>query len=83
MGFYQFDEEEEEEEEGEGRTDFTENPDFEKLPLRDLTDPTLANWVHHVQHILPQGRCTWFNPVQKNEVRINSLFHYCTGIVQY
>nr|XP_039262999.1 radial spoke head protein 4 homolog A-like [Styela clava] len=66
-GFYQFDDEEEEEEEGEGRTDFVENPDFEGVALRDLVDPSLSNWVHHVQHILPQGRCTWFNPVQKNE----------------
>ena len=68
QGFYQFDEEEEEEEEGEGRTDFTENPDFEGLPIRELVDPSLSNWVHHVQHILPQGRCVWFNPVQKPEV---------------
>ncbi|XP_078490298.1 uncharacterized protein LOC100180393 [Ciona intestinalis] len=67
LGYYQFDEEEEEEEEGEGRTDFVENPDFEGVPLRDLIDPSMANWVHHVQHVLPQGRCVWFNPVQKNE----------------
>lgn len=66
-GYYQFDDEEEEDEEGEGRTDFVENPDFEGVPLRDLVDPSLSHWVHHVQHILPQGRCTWFNPVQKNE----------------
>lgn len=66
-GYYQFDEEEEELEEEEGRTDFIENPDFEGVPLRDLVDPSLSNWVHHVQHILPQGRCTWFNPVQKND----------------
>lgn len=66
-GYYQFDEEEEEEDEAEGRTDFVENPDFEGVALRDLVDPSLSNWVHHVQHILPQGRCTWFNPVQKND----------------
>jgi len=23
--------------------------------------------VHHVQHILPQGRCSWWNPVQKSD----------------
>lgn len=67
LGFYQFDEEEEEEEEGEGRDNFVENVDFEGIPVQELIDPSLANWVHHVQHILPQGRCSWWNPVQKNE----------------
>lgn len=67
LGFYQFDEEEEEEEESEGRDNFVENLDFEPLPVRELCDPSLSNWVHHVQHILPQGRCVWWNPVQKNE----------------
>jgi len=67
LGFYQFDEEEEEEEEGEGRDNFVENLDFEGIPTKELADPSLANWVHHVQHILPQGRCSWWNPVQKNE----------------
>merc|ERR1712096_604225 len=32
-----------------------------------MGDDTMANWVHHVQYILPQGRCSWFNPNQKNE----------------
>ena len=27
----------------------------------------MQNWVHHVQHILPQGRCSWFDPFQKPE----------------
>jgi len=67
LGFYQFDEEEEEEEEGEGRDNFMVNQEFEGIPVRDLIDPSLANWVHHVQHILPQGRCLWDNPVKKNE----------------
>lgn len=67
LGFYQFDEEEEEEEEGEGRDNFVENVDFEGIPVRELAEPGLSNWVHHVQHILPQGRCSWWNPVQKNE----------------
>ncbi|XP_040821409.1 radial spoke head protein 4 homolog A [Ochotona curzoniae] len=68
LGFYQFGEEEgEEEEELEGgRESFEENPDFEGIQVTDLVE-SLANWVHHVQHILPQGRCNWFNPVQKNE----------------
>jgi len=67
LGFYQFDEEEEEEEEGEGRDNFMINQEFEGIPVRDLIEPSLANWVHHVQYILPQGRCSWWNPVQKNE----------------
>ncbi|XP_006879074.1 PREDICTED: radial spoke head protein 4 homolog A [Elephantulus edwardii] len=68
LGFYQFGEEEaEEEEEIEGgRESFEENPDFEGIPVIDLVE-SLSNWVHHVQHILPQGRCNWFNPIQKSE----------------
>jgi len=65
--YYQFDAEEEEDEEEAQRDNFVENLDFEGIPVRDLCDPSLQNWVHHVQHILPQGRCTWWNPVQKNE----------------
>ncbi|KAM5236401.1 radial spoke head protein 6 homolog A [Ctenodactylus gundi] len=68
LGFYQFGEEEGEEEEegGAGRDSFEENPDFEGIPVLELVD-SLANWVHHTQHILPQGRCTWVNPLQKTE----------------
>ncbi|XP_036272236.1 radial spoke head protein 6 homolog A isoform X1 [Pipistrellus kuhlii] len=68
LGFYQFNEEEgdEEEEGGAGRDSFEENPDFEGLPVFELVD-SMANWVHHMQHILPQGRCTWVNPLQKKE----------------
>ncbi|KAL2792470.1 radial spoke head protein 4-like protein A isoform 2 [Daubentonia madagascariensis] len=55
LGFYQFGEEEgEEEEEIEGgRDSFEENPDFEGIQVIDLVE-SLSNWVHHVQHILPQ-----------------------------
>uniref|UniRef100_A0A8C6RQW1 Radial spoke head 6 homolog A (Chlamydomonas) n=1 Tax=Nannospalax galili TaxID=1026970 RepID=A0A8C6RQW1_NANGA len=68
LGFYQFGEEEgdEEEEGGAGRDSFEENPDFEGIPVLELVD-SMANWVHHMQHILPQGRCTWVNPLQKTE----------------
>ncbi|XP_049627312.1 radial spoke head protein 4 homolog A [Suncus etruscus] len=68
LGFYQFGEEEgEEEEEVEGGQDsFEENPEFEGIQVIDLVE-SLSNWVHHVQHILPQGRCNWFNPNQKSE----------------
>jgi len=52
--YYQFDAEEEEDEEEAARDNFVENLDFEGIPVRDLCDPSLSNWVHHVQHILPQ-----------------------------
>lgn len=57
LGFYQFGEEEgdEEEEGGAGRDSFEENPDFEGIPVLELVD-SMANWVHHMQHILPQVR---------------------------
>ena len=55
LGYYQFDEDDEgEEDDEEGKTDFVENEEFEGIPVRDLADPSLANWVHHVLHILPQ-----------------------------
>ncbi|XP_010643279.1 radial spoke head protein 4 homolog A isoform X2 [Fukomys damarensis] len=68
LGFYQFGEEEGEEEEevDSGRDSCEENPDFEGIQVLDLVE-SLSNWVHHVQHILPQGRCTWFNPIPRNE----------------
>jgi len=66
-GFYMFEEEEEEEEEAEARDTYMTNVDYEGMGVRELTDPTLHNWVHHEQHILPQGRCTWHNPIQKPE----------------
>lgn len=57
LGFYQFSEEEgDEEEEGGARRDsYEENPDFEGIPVFELVD-SMANWVHHTQHILPQVR---------------------------
>ncbi|CAI5784573.1 Uncharacterized protein PODLI_1B006449 [Podarcis lilfordi] len=68
LGFYQFGEEEgdEEEEGGAGRDSYEENPDFEPISVPELVE-SLANWVHHVQNILMQGRCTWVNPYQKSE----------------
>ncbi|PAA87543.1 hypothetical protein BOX15_Mlig010329g1 [Macrostomum lignano] len=62
-----FDEEEEEDEEGGGRDNFVENPEFEPMPVRELIDPSLSSWVHHVQHVLPQGRTRWWNPAQKRD----------------
>jgi radial spoke head protein 4A len=50
-----------------GRDSWVANEEFEGMPVRELADSSLANWVHHVQHILPQGRTKWWNPKQKNE----------------
>nr|XP_058901202.1 radial spoke head protein 6 homolog A isoform X3 [Kogia breviceps] len=68
LGFYLFGEEEgdDDEEGGAGRDSYEENPDFEGIPVLELV-ASMANWVHHTQHILPQGRCTWVNPLQKTE----------------
>ncbi|XP_073994518.1 radial spoke head protein 6 homolog A-like [Rhodnius prolixus] len=72
LGFYSFDfgeagyEDEEVEEEGEfvkmPKPDYAINPDFEPIPLQDLVDPSMAFWVHHNSHILPQGRAVWVDP---------------------
>ena len=43
------------------------NVDFEGISLKELSDPQMLGWVHHCQHILPQGRCSWFNVHQKPE----------------
>ncbi|XP_051473803.1 radial spoke head protein 4 homolog A-like [Apus apus] len=68
IGFYQFPEEEgdEEEEEEGGRDTYEENPEFEPLSVAELVDSG-SSWVHHVQCILEQGRCVWFDPFQKSE----------------
>ncbi|XP_041707214.1 radial spoke head protein 6 homolog A isoform X2 [Coregonus clupeaformis] len=66
LGFYQFGEEEGEEEEEGGRDSFEENPDFEGIPVPEMAE-SLSTWVHHVQHILQQGRCVWVNLAEKPE----------------
>merc|ERR1739847_93766 len=66
-----FDEDEEEEEEEAYHESFMPNVDFEGISLKDLADPTMNNWVHHAPNILPQGRCSWFNPTEKVEEDFN------------
>lgn len=51
---------------GEGRDSYTLNVEFERLPIWELTDPSLNNWCHHMQYILPQGRCQFINPNSKD-----------------
>ncbi|XP_053329314.1 radial spoke head protein 6 homolog A [Spea bombifrons] len=70
LGYYQFSEEEGEEEEDTGARDkYEENPEFEGVPVAELVE-SLSNWVHHVQHILPQGRCVWVNMAAKSEEQL-------------
>jgi len=43
------------------------NVDFEGISVRELADPSLHNWAHHVQHVLPQVseplyQKIWLNP---------------------
>jgi len=51
-GFYLFDEEDDEQAKLRGIVQH--NPEFEPLTVRDLVEPSLSSWVHHVLHILPQ-----------------------------
>jgi len=53
-GFYQFDEEDVDDEEGAVPDNFILNTEFEPISSKELIDTSLSNWVHHVQHILPQ-----------------------------
>ncbi|MBN3294142.1 RSH4A protein, partial [Polypterus senegalus] len=66
LGFYQFGMEDDEEEEEAVRDTYEENPDFDGYPVQDMVE-SLSKWVHHLQHILPQGRCVWVNLSQKRE----------------
>ncbi|PSN47031.1 Radial spoke head protein 4 A, partial [Blattella germanica] len=54
LGFYHFgegdeEEEAEEEEAGEGKTEYVENPDFEPVPMQDLTDPSMSYWEEEAE----------------------------------
>ncbi|KAI5608400.1 radial spoke head protein 4-like A [Silurus asotus] len=66
LGFYQFREEEGEEEEEGARDSVEENPDFEGMPMQEMAE-SMSAWVHHIQHILLQGRCAWVNLAEKTE----------------
>eukprot|EP00794_Sanderia_malayensis_P020102 gene20102-22073_t len=67
QGYYIFEESEDDEDEGAGPDHFVMNIEFEGLPVGDLADQSLSFWVHHFPFILPQGRCSWFNPSQPVE----------------
>ncbi|XP_067943457.1 radial spoke head protein 4 homolog A-like [Watersipora subatra] len=67
LDFYQFNEDDMSDVDEEQLENFVENLDFEEISVKNLCDPSLGNWVHHEQHILPQGRCVWWNPVGETE----------------
>jgi len=52
IGYYLFDDEDDEQAKLRGFVQ--QNPEFDPLSVRDLNDPSLSSWVHHVLHILPQ-----------------------------
>ncbi|XP_056270117.1 radial spoke head protein 4 homolog A isoform X2 [Pseudoliparis swirei] len=54
QGFFQAGREEGDEE------DEATRDSFEGIPAAKMAE-SLSTWVHHVQHILQQGRCTWVN----------------------
>ncbi|XP_026109096.1 radial spoke head protein 6 homolog A [Carassius auratus] len=63
LGFYQFGEDEGEDD---GlRDSYEENPNFEGINVNEMAE-SLNLWVHHVQHILTQGRCVWVNVTKKS-----------------
>ncbi|XP_068449401.1 radial spoke head protein 4 homolog A [Clinocottus analis] len=59
QGFFQAGKEEGEEE------DETNRDSFEGISVAKMAE-SLSTWVHHVEHILQQGRCTWVNLAMKS-----------------
>ncbi|KAM8873785.1 radial spoke head protein 4 homolog A isoform 2-T2 [Spinachia spinachia] len=58
-GFFRIREEEGDEEDEVVQDSSEVNPDFEGIPVFEMA--SLSTWVHHIQYILQQGRCTWVN----------------------
>lgn len=54
---------------GVAKTNYVENPDYEPVSIKDLTDASMSFWVHHTSYILKQGRTTWWNP-SENEAEV-------------
>ncbi|KAJ3000272.1 Radial spoke head protein 4 A [Globomyces sp. JEL0801] len=59
-GYYMIDPEQEESEDNNGSPPVIINPEYEGLSNEQLL--SVANWVHHVPYILPQGRVSWEAP---------------------
>jgi len=64
-GYFTFDDDEDFEDEEEVRENFMVNTDFHGVPLKQLKNDNMSHWVHHIQNILQQGRCTWHNVSEK------------------
>ncbi|XP_062419271.1 radial spoke head protein 4 homolog A [Pungitius pungitius] len=62
-GFFRAREEEGDEEDEVAQDSVEVNPDFEGIPVSEMT--SLSTWVHVHQHVLQQGRCTWVNLARK------------------
>ncbi|KAF3691381.1 Radial spoke head protein 4 -like protein A Radial spoke head-like protein 3 [Channa argus] len=60
QGYFQSGEEDGEEEDEAPQDSYEVNPEFEGFSAAEMAE-SLSTWVHHVQHILQQGRCTWVN----------------------
>ncbi|KAG7274283.1 hypothetical protein CRUP_037210 [Coryphaenoides rupestris] len=80
-GFYQFGEEEEEDEPEAPPDSYEQNPDFEGIPAPKMAE-SLSNWVHHVQHILQQGRCAWVNLADKPEDELDEDGEYAVAVLR-
>ncbi|XP_053742045.1 radial spoke head protein 4 homolog A-like isoform X1 [Synchiropus splendidus] len=72
QGYYKVVDEEGDEDEEASRDTCEVNPDFEGIPVANMVDSFTA-WVHHIQHILMQGRCTWKNPAGKKQEESSAL----------
>ena len=53
-GYFNFGGEEDEAEDGGAGGDPMENVNFQGIPVIELVDPSMENWVHHVPYVLPQ-----------------------------
>ncbi|XP_040926110.1 radial spoke head protein 6 homolog A isoform X2 [Betta splendens] len=70
QGFFQAREEEGDEEDEAARDSYEVNEDFEGIPIAEMVE-NLSSWVHHIKHILKQGRCTWVNMAAESEEESN------------
>eukprot|EP01112_Ceratiomyxa_fruticulosa_P018342 TRINITY_DN5842_c0_g1_i1.p1 TRINITY_DN5842_c0_g1~~TRINITY_DN5842_c0_g1_i1.p1 ORF type:complete len:551 (-),score=159.63 TRINITY_DN5842_c0_g1_i1:322-1821(-) len=61
-GFYGFEEEDDVQDDS---NLILADPEYQSLSTQLLLEP--SNWVHHAEHILPQGRCTYFRVRRRNE----------------
>ncbi|XP_014248177.1 radial spoke head protein 6 homolog A-like [Cimex lectularius] len=76
-GYFRFDEGEEAynpDDVAAGKGNVLINKEFDPMAIKDLTDPTLAFWVHHTPYILKQGRTIWYNVNKKKAPMREEMF---------